>query len=88
MSYSDQERQPLAPRSASYIAILGLAAVVLAAFLVFGFDAAADWIGLSKGGSFFWAGLLLLLNTILLVGFVIDLAIYCFLRCLRNSRYV
>lgn len=86
MSYSDQERQPFAPRSTSYIAILGLVAGILAVFLVFGFDVAADWIGLSKGGSFFWAGLLLLLNAFLLVGFVIDLAVYCFLSCLRNSR--
>ncbi|MBL0965634.1 hypothetical protein [Blastomonas sp. UPD001] len=88
MSYSDQEQQPLAPRSVSYIAILGLAAVALAAFLMFGFDAAADWIGLGKGGGFFLAGMLLLLNAILLVGFAIDLAMYCFLRLLKHNRYV
>ncbi|MCH2237832.1 MAG: hypothetical protein A2792_15280 [Sphingomonadales bacterium RIFCSPHIGHO2_01_FULL_65_20] len=88
MGYSDQEQQQLAPRSVSYIAILGLAAVALAAFLMFGFDAAADWIGLSKGSGFFLAGMLLLLNAILVVGLAIDLVIYCLLRLLRHSRYV
>lgn len=80
MSYSDQLTRPLTARSKSYITNLGLAAAVLAAFAVFGFDATVDWIGLSKGGSFFWAGMLILLNAILFVGFVVDLAVYFILK--------
>ena len=67
-------------RSPRYLITLAGLAVGMILFLFAGVDPLMDWIGLSKGMEFLWAGISLILTAIVLIGLVIDLVVFTFAK--------